>query len=105
MKYAETVFYICRGIWYDSLVKAFPAARREEPHMESNLQDKFLNLARTSETQLTLFTTNGFQLRGVCRGFDRFTVVLDSTDGRQQLVYKHAISTIIPARPLSLTEE
>ena len=73
--------------------------------MESNLQDKFLNLARTSGVQLTVFTMNGFQLKGVCRGFDRFTVVLDGVDGRQQFVYKHAISTIIPVSPLSLTEE
>lgn len=72
--------------------------------MESNLQDKFLNLARTSGVALTVFTMNGFQLKGVCRGFDRFTVVLDGSDGRQQFVYKHAISTIIPASPLTLTE-
>ena len=46
---------------------------------------------------------NGFQLRGVLRAFDSFTVVLDS-DGKQQLIYKHAISTIAPARPLNLGE-
>ena len=52
---------------------------------------------------LTLFLMNGFQLRGVLRAFDSFTVVLDS-DGKQQLIYKHAISTIAPARPLNLGE-
>ena len=44
---------------------------------------------------------NGFQLRGVIRGFDGFTVILDS-DGKQQMIYKHAISTVVPVRPLPL---
>ena len=52
---------------------------------------------------LTLFLMNGFQLRGVLRAFDSFTVVRDS-DGKQPLIYKHAISTIAPARPLNLGE-
>ena len=50
-----------------------------------------------------MFLMNGFQMRGVITGFDAFVVTLDS-DGRQQVVYKHAISTIAPARPLELTE-
>ena len=62
-----------------------------------NLQDTFLCRARAERVPLTLFLMNGFQLRGVLRAFDSFTVVLDS-DGRQQLIYKHAISTIAPAR-------
>lgn len=66
-----------------------------------NLQDVFLNYARKTATPLTLFLMNGFQLRGIATGFDSFTVVLD-TDGKQQLIYKHAISTIVPAKPLSL---
>ena len=53
---------------------------------------------------LTVFLMNGFQLKGVVRGFDNFTVVLDS-DGRQQMIYKHAISTIIPSKPLALRDE
>jgi host factor-I protein len=69
-----------------------------------NLQDVFLNTARTSKQPLTVFLVNGFQLRGTVTGFDSFTVVLDS-DGKQQLIYKHAISTIIPARPINLTAE
>ena len=52
---------------------------------------------------LTVFLMNGFQLRGTVTGFDSFTVVLDS-DGKQQLIYKHAISTIIPLHPISLSE-
>ncbi len=68
-----------------------------------NLQDVFLNQARRLNMPLTVFLVNGFQLRGTVSGFDSFTVVLDS-EGRQQLIYKHAISTIIPANPIKLTE-
>jgi host factor-I protein len=66
-----------------------------------NLQDIFLNQARCAKQQVTLFLVNGFQLRGVVTGFDSFIVVLDS-EGKQQLIYKHAISTIVPARPVNL---
>ena len=64
-----------------------------------NLQDAFLNQARRERLNVTMFLMNGFQLHGVVKGFDGFTVVLDS-EGRQQLIYKHAISTIVPPRPL-----
>ena len=53
---------------------------------------------------VTVFLMNGFQLRGVITGFDSFSLVLDS-DGRQQFIYKHAVSTIVPLRPISLREE
>lgn len=66
-----------------------------------NLQDIFLNHARREKMTLTLFLVNGFQLHGVVRGFDSFTVVLD-TDGKQQLIYKHAISTIVPPKSIEL---
>ena len=66
-----------------------------------NLQDAFLNQVRRDKTNLTVFLMNGFQMHGIIRGYDGFTVVLDS-DGRQQLIYKHAISTIIPPRPVEL---
>ncbi len=66
-----------------------------------NLQDAFLNQARRDRLNVTMFLMNGFQLHGVVKGFDGFTVVLDS-DGRQQLIYKHAISTVVPPRPLNL---
>ena len=69
-----------------------------------NYQDIFLNQARRERTMLTVFLMNGFQLRGVVTGFDCFTVVLD-TDGKQQIIYKHAISTIVPIHPVSLQEE
>ncbi len=66
-----------------------------------NLQDSFLNIARRDRITVTMFLMNGFQLHGVVKGFDGFTVVLDS-DGKQQLIYKHAISTIVPPKPLNL---
>ena len=65
-----------------------------------NLQDAFLNQARRERLTVTMFLMNGFQLHGIVKGFDGFTVVLDS-EGRQQLIYKHAISTIVPPKPLS----
>lgn len=68
-----------------------------------NLQDVFLNQARKERMVVTFYLTNGFQFKGVIKGFDGFTVILDS-DGKQQLVYKHAISTIIPIRPVSILE-
>lgn len=68
-----------------------------------NLQDVFLNQARRDRIPLTIFLTNGFQFKGMVKGFDSFTVILDC-DGRQNLVYKHAISTIIPARNISILE-
>ena len=64
-----------------------------------NLQDNFLNQRRKDRSTVTMFLMNGFQLHGIVKGFDGFTVVLDS-DGKQQLIYKHAISTVVPPRPL-----
>lgn len=69
-----------------------------------NLQDLFLNQARRDRQIVTMFLMNGFQLRGVVRGFDSFTVVLD-TDGKQQLIYKHAISTIVPPTPIEFARD
>lgn len=69
-----------------------------------NFQDVFLSRARAEKLSVTVFLMNGFQLRGVVRGYDSYTVVID-TDGKQQLIYKHAISTIIPPRPIDIREE
>ena len=66
-----------------------------------NLQDTFLNYIRREKIPVTRFLMNGFQLRGVVRSFDSFVVLIDA-DGRQQMIYKHAISTVAPARPVSL---
>lgn len=68
-----------------------------------NLQDLVLNEVRKEHTPVTLFLMNGFQMRGTIAGFDPFVVVLDS-DGKQQIVYKHAISTVVPIRPVDLRE-
>ena len=69
----------------------------------ANLQDVFLSRARRSEAMLTLFLVNGFQIRGTIGGFDAFTVIVNS-DGKQNLIYKHAISTITPLRALDLED-
>jgi host factor-I protein len=64
-----------------------------------NLQDAILNEVRRDRVPVTLFLMNGFQLRGTITGFDSFVVVLVS-DGKQQMIYKHAISTLAPIRSL-----
>ena len=68
-----------------------------------NLQDLFLLRARQDRVPVTVFLMNGFQMRGIVTGYDPFVVVLDS-DGRQQVIYKHAISTIVPIRSVELRE-
>jgi len=69
-----------------------------------NMQDTFLNHARRDKVPLTVFLTNGFQFKGLVRAYDNFTVILES-EGRQNLVYKHAISTIIPLSAIQYTGE
>ena len=64
-----------------------------------NLQDSILKECRREKVPVTLFLMNGFQLRGIITGFDSFVVVLVS-DGKQQMIYKHAISTLAPMKPL-----
>ena len=68
-----------------------------------NLQDVFLNQCRKEKIAVTIILTNGFQFKGMVRGFDSYVAIFDC-DGKQQLVYKHAISTIIPARPVSILD-
>lgn len=65
-----------------------------------NLQEVFLNQARTQKIPVTIYLTNGFQFKGLVKGFDNFTIVLDC-EGKQNLVYKHAVSTIIPSKIIS----
>lgn len=65
-----------------------------------NLQDSFLNQVRKENIPVTLYLVNGFQLKGLVRGFDNFTVILEY-EGKQQMVYKHAISTITPFKAIS----
>ena len=71
-------------------------------HNKANLQDIFLLQAKRDKLPVTMFLMNGFQMRGVITGVDAFVVVLDS-EGRQQVIYKHAISTIAPVRPGDLS--
>lgn len=66
-----------------------------------NLQDTFLNRARKDNIIITVFLVNGYQIKGAVKGFDNYTLVLDS-DGKQQLIYKHAISTIVPTKTIEL---
>ncbi len=66
-----------------------------------NLQDSFLNQARKENMLTTVFLVNGYQIKGVVRSFDNFTLLLE-VEGKQQLIYKHAISTIIPMRNVNL---
>lgn len=69
-----------------------------------NIQDVFLNQLRKENIPVTVFLLNGFQLRGLIKGFDNFTIILE-TEGKQQLVYKHAISTFSPQKNVPLTQE
>ena len=69
----------------------------------NNLQEAILQEVRRDRVPVTLFLMNGFQLRGIITGFDNFVVVL-VTDGRQQMIYKHAISTLAPIRPLKAAD-
>ena len=70
---------------------------------KQNLQDTFLNSVRRAKTPLTIFLVNGVKLQGVVTWFDNFCVLL-RRDGQSQLVYKHAISTIMPASPIQMLE-
>lgn len=66
-----------------------------------NLQDAFLNQLRKEKIAVTIYLVNGFQIKGIVKGFDNFTAIVEQ-DGRQQMVYKHAISTIAPMRPINI---
>jgi host factor-I protein len=70
----------------------------------NNLQDVFLNTVRKSRVPVTMFLVNGVKLQGVITWFDNFSVLL-RRDGHSQLVYKHAISTVMPTTPVSLFEQ
>jgi host factor-I protein len=71
---------------------------------QRNMQDVFLNSLRKNNTFVTVFLTNGFQLKGLIKSYDNYTVLLES-DGKQQLIYKHAISTYVPSKSVILKEE
>ena len=68
-----------------------------------HLQDRFLDRLRTERTPVTLFLVNGFQIRCTVTAFDPFVVTV-LAEGKEEMIYKHAISTIVPARPIALSE-
>lgn len=70
---------------------------------QANLQDGFLNQCRKENIPVTVYLVNGYQLKGLIKGFDNFTVVLEN-EGKQQLVYKHALSTVMPMRNVNLSQ-
>lgn len=72
-------------------------------HKTQNLQDSFLNALRREKMPVTIFLTNGVRLKGTIKGFDNFVVLLK--DANEQLVYKHAISTVVPERPVDLRSD
>lgn len=67
------------------------------------IQDFYLNQLRKNHVPVTMFLTNGFQIRGIVKAFDNFTVLIES-EGKQQLVFKHAISTFVPAENIQLSK-
>jgi len=69
-----------------------------------NLQDTFLNQLRKNNIFVTVFLLNGFQLKGIIKSYDNFTILLEA-DGKQHLIYKHAVSTFVPAKSISVVEE
>ena len=69
-----------------------------------NLQDAFLNAIRKDRVPVTVYLLSGYQMRGTVRGFDNFVIMLDC-EGKQSMVYKHAVSTITPTRNINLAQE
>lgn len=69
-----------------------------------NIQDTFLNQVRKDRIPVIVYLVNGFQIRGLVRAFDNFTIVVEA-DGKQQMIYKHAVSTFVPMRQVSLSPE
>jgi len=67
-----------------------------------NFQDIFLNALRKEKLVVTVFLMNGFQMKGIVRGFDSFSVLLES-EGKQQMIYKHALSTVVPPKSIDLS--
>ena len=73
----------------------------EKTFRQGNIQDQFLNNARKSRSPIIVYLISGFQMRGVVKSFDNYVILLES-DGKQSMIYKHAVSTIIPSRRLDL---
>jgi host factor-I protein len=69
-----------------------------------NLQDVFLNQVRKEKIPVTVYLTNGFQFKGIVRGFDTYSLIVDS-EGKQELIFKHAVSTIMPIKPVHILDD
>lgn len=69
-----------------------------------NLQDVFLNKVRKENVTITIYLVNGYQIKGNVKGFDNYTIVLEG-DSKQHLIYKHAISTIIPTKKVNFVNK
>ena len=67
--------------------------------MGKSYQDMILNQVRRESMSVTIYLTNGFQIRGVVKGFDNYVILIES-EGKQQMIYKHAVSTVIPLKPI-----
>ena len=89
---------------FEGIRRPAKAGTKMAAERTQNLQDTFLNQVRKQKTPLTIFLVNGVKLQGVITWFDNFCVLL-RRDGLSQLVYKHAISTVMPSQPISLFEE
>ena len=72
-----------------------------EKKQDPNFQNVILNQVKKDKVPVTIFLTNGFQIRGVIKSFDNYIILVES-DGKQQMVYKHAVSTLIPLKPITL---
>lgn len=94
---AESAVQISRNI-FDRSEREFSSMQKTQ-----NIQDTLLNQIRREKQTVTFFLMNGFQLKGIVKSFDSFVVILE-TDGRQQMIYKHAISTIVPTTSVDLRE-
>lgn len=95
--FAAERHFVTRAIAHRKREKVIDMAK------DINLQDVFLNQARKDRIPVTIYITNGFQFKGIVKGFDNYTVILD-TDGKQNLIYKHAISTITTFKPVSILD-
>lgn len=71
---------------------------------QMNLQDLFLNQVRKENVPVTIYLTGGVQLKGMVKGFDAFTVILESQGKPPQLIYKHAVASVVPMRPVGIGE-
>jgi host factor-I protein len=70
-------------------------------HKSLNLQDVFLNSVRRDKTMITVFLVNGFQLRGSVKGFDNYVILME-VEGKVNMIYKHAVSTIVPMKNVAI---